>query len=116
MNEGPKAVAERGSSARTEFSLAGRMAELRGRLLRIDGADVCELSDRERSILLVLSERPGVVWSKQQLLDRVWSDDDVDLHAVEVAVGRLRKRLGPIGAAIETVIRRGYRVRPGPAY
>lgn len=32
------------------------------------------------------------------------------MTAVEVTVGRLRKRLGPIGASIDTVMRRGYRL------
>jgi DNA-binding winged helix-turn-helix (wHTH) protein len=33
-----------------------------------------------------------------------------DPHAVETAVGRLRRRLGTAGAAIKTVQRRGYRL------
>ena len=67
------------------------------------------LTDRERSVLEVLSERQGVVVSKQALLQRVWNDDS-DEHAVEVTVGRLRRRLGPAGSSIETVMRRGYRL------
>jgi DNA-binding winged helix-turn-helix (wHTH) protein len=43
------------------------------------------------------------------LLRRVW-DGSGDEHAVEVTVARLRRRLGPAGAALCTVPRRGYRL------
>ena len=35
-----------------------------------------------------------------------------DDHAVEVTVGRLRRRLAPASEGIETVMRRGYRLSP----
>ena len=40
---------------------------------------------------------------------RVWTGESDD-HVVEVTVGRLRRRLGPAGDSIETVMRRGYRL------
>lgn len=92
-----------------QFDLAGRSVELRGRLVCIEGSEPVRLAVRERSVLLALLERPGVVRSKDQLLDTVWGSRDVGAHVVEVTVGRLRRRLGPAGEGIETVIRRGYR-------
>ena len=68
------------------------------------------LTDKEREVLDLLAERPGVVWSKDDLLARVWDGAESDPHVVEVTVGRLRQRLGPAGVGIETVIRRGYRL------
>nr|MDP9005756.1 winged helix-turn-helix domain-containing protein [Actinomycetota bacterium] len=71
------------------------------------------LSERERGVLSALSRRPGTVLSKAELLRRVWRSegvDGVDGHAVEVAVSRLRRRLGAAGAALATVPRRGYRL------
>jgi two-component system phosphate regulon response regulator PhoB len=39
-------------------------------------------------------EKPGRVWSRDQLLDRVWGRDVyVDTRTVDVHVGRLRKVL-----------------------
>ena len=39
-------------------------------------------------------ERPGRVWSREQLLDRVWGRDIyIDTRTVDVHVGRLRKAL-----------------------
>ena len=45
----------------------------RERSLRRDGA-ILPLGDRAFDILICLAERPGEVISKQELLDRVWSD------------------------------------------
>ena len=58
-----------------------------------DGKAV-RLGPTEFRLLLTFMERPGRVWSRNQLLDRVWGrDTDVDLRTVDVHVGRLRKAL-----------------------
>jgi uroporphyrinogen-III synthase len=69
-----------------------------------------ELTDRERGVLEVLLRRPGAVVAKSVLGREVWGGA-ADDHTTEVTVARLRRRLGPAGAAIETVVRRGYRVQ-----
>jgi uroporphyrinogen-III synthase len=51
-----------------------------------------------------------VVLSKGELLAAAWPQEGADEHAVEVAVARLRRRLGPRGHLLETVLRRGYRL------
>lgn len=91
------------------FVLGGEDVLLRGRLFEVPGAQV-ELSERERDLLAALAERPGRVLSKSQLLAAAWPRDQADEHAVEVAVARLRRRLGPRGRLLETVFRRGYRL------
>ena len=56
-------------------------------------------------------EKPGRVWSREQLLDRVWGRDTyVDLRTVDVHVGRLRKALNRNNAddPIRTVRGAGY--------
>lgn len=70
-----------------------------------------ELSDIEARILAVLADRPGAVVSKVELLRDVWGDVDADPHVVEVAIGRLRRRLGPDGVSVASVPRRGYVLR-----
>jgi two-component system phosphate regulon response regulator PhoB len=65
----------------------------------------------EYRLLTVFMERPGRVWSRGQLLDRVWGQDaDIDFRAVDVAVGRLRKALSLPGGPnpIRTVRGAGY--------
>lgn len=99
-----------------ELTLAGIDVRIQGRAVLVP-ADVAGgssttvlLTDKERLVLDVLAGRPGVVWSKDDLLARVWDGAESDPHVVEVTVGRLRQRLGPAGVGIETVIRRGYRL------
>lgn len=91
------------------LELNGAQVFVQGRLVVVDGAEPIRLSERERAVLGALSDRPGAVVSKRALIERVWAGA-ADDHAVEVTVGRLRKRLGPIGASIDTVMRRGYRL------
>ena len=58
------------------------------------GATV-DLGPTEFRLLLTLIEKPGRVWSREQLLDRVWGRQaDVDTRTVDVHVGRLRKSIG----------------------
>jgi DNA-binding winged helix-turn-helix (wHTH) protein len=38
----------------------------------------------------------------------LWPENGASPHTVDVTVARLRRRLGPTGAAIRTVPRRGY--------
>lgn len=70
-----------------------------------------ELTDIDARILAALAVRPGTVVAKAELLRDVWGDPGGDPHLVEVAVGRLRRRLGPDGGAIAAVPRRGYVLR-----
>lgn len=53
-----------------------------------------KLGPTEFRLLVTLLEMPGRVWSRDQLLDRVWGRTaDVDSRTVDVHVGRLRKAL-----------------------
>jgi two-component system, OmpR family, phosphate regulon response regulator PhoB len=58
------------------------------------GAEV-RLGPTEFRLLSTFMEKPGRVWSREQLLDRVWGRDIyVDTRTVDVHIGRLRKALG----------------------
>jgi len=53
-----------------------------------------KLGPTEFRLLATLMEKPGRVWSREQLLDRVWGRDIyVDTRTVDVHIGRLRKSL-----------------------
>jgi two-component system phosphate regulon response regulator PhoB len=69
------------------------------------------LGPTEFRLLDVLIQRPGRVFSREQLLDRVWgSDADVEIRTVDVHVGRLRRALNRRGDIdpIRTVRAAGY--------
>ncbi len=62
------------------------------RVTRSDNA--LKLGPTEFRLLSTFMEKPGRVWSREQLLDRVWGRDIyVDSRTVDVHVGRLRKAL-----------------------
>lgn len=75
------------------------------------GEQPVKLGPTEYRLLSVFMEKPGRVWTREQLLDRAWGRDIyVDLRTVDVHVGRLRKALNAGGAAdlIRTVRGTGY--------
>ena len=75
------------------------------------GGDPIKLGPTEFRLLTTFMEKPGRVWSREQLLDRVWGRDVyVDTRTVDVLVGRLRKALCKTGGddPLRTVRGTGY--------
>ncbi len=75
------------------------------------GGEQLKLGPTEFRLLSTLIEKPGRVWSRDQLLDRVWGRDIyVDTRTVDVHVGRLRKALTQFGGQdpVRTVRGAGY--------
>ena len=79
---------------------------------RVYRADkVLKLGPTEFRLLTTFMEKPGRVWSREQLLDRVWGRDIyVDTRTVDVHIGRLRKALCQFGGddPLRTVRGAGY--------
>ncbi|WP_179476217.1 response regulator transcription factor [Mycolicibacterium vinylchloridicum] len=75
------------------------------------------LTRTEFDILAALSSRPGVVWSRRQLIDAVWGEPWVgNDHLVDVHVGHVRRKLGDNPAEprfVLTVRGVGYRMGDG---
>jgi two-component system copper resistance phosphate regulon response regulator CusR len=92
---------------------AGRLLlDLARREARV-GSRVSELTDGEFRLLHFLLEHAGEVISREQLLADLWGYDfDPRSNVVDVAVRRLRRKLGP-EAPIETVRNVGYRLAAG---
>jgi two-component system phosphate regulon response regulator PhoB len=70
-----------------------------------------KLGPTEFRLLSTFMEKPGRVWSRELLLDRVWGRDIyVDTRTVDVHVGRLRKALTQFDGSdpIRTVRGSGY--------
>ncbi len=74
---------------------------------------VLPLTTLEFALLTTLAAHPGMVFTRAQLLERVWDTDYFgDDHVVDVHVANLRKKLNEDPAApryIETVRGAGYR-------
>ena len=77
------------------------------------GGTVVPLTALEFALLTTLAAHPGRVFTRDQLLERVWGQDYFgDDHVVDVHIANLRKKLGDDPAApdyIETVRGAGYR-------
>ena len=73
--------------------------------------EALKLGPTEFRLLSTFMEKPGRVWSREQLLDRVWGRDIyVDTRTVDVHIGRLRKALCQHGGddPLRTVRGAGY--------
>jgi uroporphyrinogen-III synthase len=104
-----RALSERLQEQRAVFDLAGTAVELQGQVALV-GDERVQLTPREAGVLGALAARAGAVVSRATLLRTVWCGASDDEHVVGVTVGRLRKKLGPVGASVRTVPRRGYRL------
>lgn len=71
--------------------------------------ELLELPRRERAVLEQLTLRAGKIVLRENLVKAVFGlDEDVGDNALEVYVGRLRKKFGAIGPQIRTVRGLGY--------
>lgn len=104
----------RGGTARNQITLgAASFDPLAGTLSH--GGQSVDLRNREIRLLEVFARHPGQILSKSQLMDRLFSyDADVTENAIEVYVGRLRRRIEGMGVQIETVRGLGYRMESTP--
>jgi two-component system, OmpR family, alkaline phosphatase synthesis response regulator PhoP len=74
-----------------------------------------ELRAREFDLLAALARDPGVVLTRDALLEDVWGTDfPGETRTVDVHVAEVRKKLGDDGPQIETVRGVGYRLVPPP--
>jgi uroporphyrinogen-III synthase len=106
-----RALSERLAGDRRTVPMAGVDVVLQG-LVAMVGEERVRLNCRERALLDALATRPGNVVSRPALVREMWSLTGADPHAVEVAIARLRPRLGPAGAGLVAVPGRGYRLEP----
>ena len=75
------------------------------------GEKKISLRNRELRLLEIFCNSPEILFSKEQLTDRLFLiSDEVTENAIEVYVGRLRKKLVGSSVTIETVRGIGYRL------
>lgn len=90
--------------------------DVAGREVFVDERPIT-LTRTEFDVLAALSARPGVVFSRRQLLDAVWTESWVgNEHLVDVHIGHLRRKLGDDPADpryVMTVRGVGYRMGSG---
>ncbi|MDP9844519.1 uroporphyrinogen-III synthase [Streptosporangium lutulentum] len=94
----------------TRLVAGGHRLEIRGHAVAVD-AELKPLPPAPMAVLKRLADKPGHVVARSELrtvLPGGASRDSAE-HAVEMAITRLRRALGPSGI-VETVVKRGYRL------
>jgi DNA-binding response OmpR family regulator len=81
------------------------------RVVRVAGNEV-EMRAKEFDLLLALAKEPGIVFTRERLLDIVWGYDFYgETRTVDVHIAHLRKRInGSRKVNIETVTGVGYKL------
>lgn len=74
----------------------------------IEGQEI-SLTKKEFEILFLLLQNKGRVFSREDILSRIWSDEVYVLdRTIDVNITRLRKKIGPYGKCIVTRLGYGY--------
>lgn len=75
------------------------------------GERAVSLTLKEFELLCLLLENEGIVFSRDQLLNRIWGYEyDGESRTVDVHIRNLRQKLGACGDCIETVRGVGYKI------
>ena len=70
-----------------------------------------ELTTTEFKLLQILAEKPGRVFSREQLLNRLWGNDKLVIdRTIDVHVKNLRDKLGQAGSLIKNIRAVGYKI------
>jgi two-component system response regulator MtrA len=94
-------------AAERTLTLGPLRIDLAGRSVRRDGIEIA-LTRTEFDLLVELARRPGQVFTRDVLLDRVWGYDYLgDSRLVDVAIGRLRAKVeaDPADPALVVTVR-----------
>lgn len=91
----------RGHQTSSNFIQIGNVViDLLARVVSVGGRSI-NLPAKEFALLRTLAASPSRIWSKDDLLDYVWGQNQtVDTNVVESTVANLRKRLTQIGASV----------------
>lgn len=94
---------------RVELLTYGKLVmDVAKKKVSIDGVEV-SLTKKEFEILLLLLQNRGRVFSREDILAKVWSDEVYVLdRTIDVNITRLRKKIGTYGKCIVTRLGYGY--------
>lgn len=106
-----RSVLRRTASPQTESEVIGYEGlemDLRRKSCTVDGEEV-SLTKKEFEILSLMLFYRGVIFSREEILHRVWSDEVVVLdRTIDVNITRLRRKIGRYGEHIVTRLGYGY--------
>lgn len=106
-----RALLRQGSGTPTNHLTCGNVTmDVKSRTVSLDGQPL-ELTRSETNLLEILISRPGRIFGKDELMDRLFGIDDTpNANTVEQHVARLRRKLGAADFSIRTLRGLGYQV------
>lgn len=88
----------------------GLIMDLDGHTVTADGEKIA-LTYKEFELLKLLLSHPGIVYTRDQLMEEIWGTDYCgESRTVDMHIRTLRQKLGAYGDRIETVRGVGYRL------
>ena len=94
----------------TEYTMGNLYVSKKKHQVKVDGKEIT-LTMKEFEMLLLLLSNPGIVFTRAQLLDKIWGYQfDGESRTVDVHIRTLRQKLGEAGHYIETVRGMGYKI------
>ena len=107
-----KAVLKRSSSRRIKGEILVRYGDIELDTVRkrvVISDEKIELTRKEYEILRLLLENPGKIFSREEILGKVWEKDVIVTNrTVDVNITRLRSKLGKYGASLKNKTGYGY--------
>lgn len=103
--------AERSGTSKNQIYTNGALTVDSARhTVTVEGNDIV-LTNKEYQLLLLFLEHPEIVFTRDQLLDRIWGYSfDGESRTVDVHIRTLRTKLGDCGELIETIRGVGYKM------
>lgn len=96
-----------------QLRLDGLVLNASGHTVTADGMRL-ELTHKEYELLRLFLSNPGIAFTREQLLNRVWDTAYMgETRTVDMHIRTLRQKLGVYGHRIETVRNVGYRLEAG---
>lgn len=78
------------------------------KMIAIKKGEVIQWPKKEFELLSLLSSRPGKVFSRQEIFDQIWGNDqEVDEKIINVYIRKIRQKIG--SEHIRTIIGKGYK-------
>ncbi|CAN5455347.1 response regulator transcription factor [soil metagenome] len=98
----------RGGDASPDLTVGNLVVERGGARARVHERDL-KLRRREHALLLILASNVGKVVSRTRLTGEIFGhDDEIGPNALDLYVGRVRRKLEPDGPTILTLRGQGY--------
>jgi len=98
--------------ARISIGSGGIEMDLERFEVRIAGKPV-ELTTTEFKLLHLLASKPGRVFTRDQILDRLWGNEKIVLdRTIDVHIKNLREKMGPAARILKNIRGMGYKIEP----